>query len=110
MLGALAAGFVNATEVADYLCPRGVPFRDAHAVAGKLVARALAAGTDLAGLPLETYRAEHPAFDPDVYDALKPERAVERRDLLGAPARARVEAAALEAVARLRARLAPAAG
>jgi argininosuccinate lyase len=101
MRRALDAGFVNATEVADYLVDKGVAFREAHAVAGRLVARAIEASTDLASLPLETYREEHPAFDAGVYPVLEPERAVERRDLPGAPARARVEAAAREAIERL---------
>lgn len=101
MRRALDAGFVNATEVADYLVDKGVAFRDAHAVAGRLVARAIEAKTDLPGLSLEVYREEHPAFDEDVYAVLEPERAVERRDLVGAPARARVKAAVDEAITRI---------
>ena len=101
MAVALNAGFVNATEVADYLAAKGVPFRDAHAVAGRLVARALTAGTDLSSLPLSTYREEHAAFDDDVFPALQPERAIERRNITGGPARARVDAAAREAIARI---------
>jgi argininosuccinate lyase len=104
MAAALRAGFVNATEVADYLVEKGVPFREAHAVAGRLVARALAAETDLASLSLAVYRDEHPAFAEDVYQALDVERAVERRNIVGAPARARVEAAIRDALARLAAR------
>ncbi len=101
MRAALGAGFVTATEVADYLATKGVPFRDAHAVAGRLVARAIGAQTDLVSLPLAAYRDEHPAFDADIFEALDPERAIERRDLLGGPARARVERAVLECIARL---------
>lgn len=91
MAESLKSGFVNATEVADYLVGKGVPFREAHAVTGRLVARALAARTDLASLPLSVYRDEHPAFDQDVYEALDVARAVERRNVLGGPARAQVE-------------------
>jgi argininosuccinate lyase len=105
MARALGAGFVNATEVADYLAAKGVPFRDAHAVAGRLVARALTAKTDLASLPLAEFRAEHAAFDDDLYQALDPERAIERRELVGGPARQRVLAAIAEATARIQARL-----
>jgi argininosuccinate lyase len=104
MRRALDAGFVNATEVADYLVEKGVAFREAHAVAGRLVARAIELKTDLPSLPLSVYREEHAAFDEGIFLVLEPERAVERRDLVGAPARARVEAAAREAIARISAR------
>jgi len=90
MRQALRAGFVDATEVADYLAARGVPFRDAHHVSGRLVQLALSAGKVLSELTLPELRAEHPAFDQDVYAALDPETAVERRQLPGAPARAMV--------------------
>jgi argininosuccinate lyase len=83
---------------------KGVPFRDAHAVSGRLVARAIEAKTDLPGLSLEVYREEHPAFDEGIYPVLEPERAVERRDLVGAPAKKRVHAAAREAIERITAR------
>ncbi|MDP3274104.1 MAG: argininosuccinate lyase [Deltaproteobacteria bacterium] len=106
MRRALDAGFVNATEAADYLVEKGVAFRDAHAVAGRLVARAIEAKTDLASLPLPVYLEEHPAFDQGIYSVLEPERAVERRDLLGAPAKRRVQAAAESAITRLTERLA----
>jgi argininosuccinate lyase len=101
MRAALGAGFVNATEVADYLAAKGVPFRDAHAVAGRLVARAIERGTDLASLPIEAFREENAAFEGDIYDALGAETAVERRTLVGGPARERVEEAVEEAIARI---------
>ena len=104
MRAALGAGFVTATEVADWLAARGVPFRHAHEVAGRLVARALSKGCELAALTLDDFRAEHPSFDETIYTALDPETAVERRDLPGGPARARVRAAIAEARARLEGR------
>jgi argininosuccinate lyase len=104
MRRALDAGFVNATEVADYLVDKGVAFREAHAVSGRLVARAIEAKCDLPSLPLSVYREEHPAFDEGIYPVLEPERAVERRDLVGAPAKARVAAAAHDAIERISAR------
>jgi argininosuccinate lyase len=103
MRDALAEGFLDATEVADYLVTLGVPFRDAHHVAGKLVARALAKGVSLPDLPLETFREEHESFDEDVYAALDMETAIERRDVLGGPKRSRVEAALVDLRTRLRA-------
>lgn len=90
MLQALRVGFVDATEVADYLAARGVPFRDAHHVSGRLVQGALSRGKVLSDLTLQELRAEHSAFEQDVYAALDPETAVERRQLPGAPARAMV--------------------
>lgn len=92
MRRALRQGFVDATEVADYLAARGVPFRDAHHVSGRLVQVAISQGKVLAELSLETLRKEHAAFDQDIYTALDPETAVERRQLPGAPARAMVSA------------------
>ncbi|MCA9531441.1 MAG: argininosuccinate lyase, partial [Myxococcales bacterium] len=86
MRAALRDGFLDATELADWLAARGVPFRDAHHVAGRLVARAVREGATLSELPLEALLAEHPSFDATVYDALDMETAAERRDLLGGPA------------------------
>ena len=104
MRAALAQGFVVATEVADYLAAKGVPFRHAHEVAGRLVARALEDGKELAQLPLAVYREAHALFDADIFHALDPEVAIERRDIPGAPARTRVLAAIADAKARLAAR------
>jgi argininosuccinate lyase len=104
MRAALGAGFTVATEVADYLAARGVPFRHAHEVAGRLVALALAQGKELGQLSLTEYRDAHALFDEDIYRALDPEVAVERRDLPGAPARRRVLAAMAGARARIEAR------
>ncbi len=95
MRAALRDGFLDATEMADWLAARGVPFREAHHVVGRLVGEAARRGVGLAQLPLEALRAEHPAFDATVYDALDMERAVERRDLPGGPARRRVQQALL---------------
>jgi argininosuccinate lyase len=81
MRKALREGFLDATEIADYLAERGVPFRDAHHVAGRLVARAVKAGKVLAELSLDEFREEDPAFEADIFAAL---------DVLGGPARAQV--------------------
>ena len=104
MRAALGAGFTVATEVADYLAARGVPFRHAHEVSGRLVARAIAEGKELAQLSLEAYREAHALFDDDIFRALDPEVAIERRDLPGAPARRRVLVAMAGARARIEAR------
>ncbi|MCB9592040.1 MAG: argininosuccinate lyase [Sandaracinaceae bacterium] len=91
MREALSRGFVDATEVADWLADHGVPFREAHHVTGALVKRCVDEGKTLAELPLEALREAHPAFDDTLYAALDPETAIERRALFGGPARARVD-------------------
>jgi argininosuccinate lyase len=99
MLRAVGSGHLLATEVADWLAARGVPFRQAHAVSGALVRAANDKGTDIAALTLDEMRAAAPdvSFDDDVYRVLDAEKAVDRRDVVGGPARARVERAIEEA-------------
>jgi argininosuccinate lyase len=99
MRAALSEGHLTATEVADHLAARGVPFRQAHAAAGGIVRYAIRRGVEIAGLSLEELRdasglgAGGAAIDEEIYRALDPERSIERRDVPGGPARARVEAA-----------------
>ncbi len=90
MRAAVDAGHLVATEVADYLVTQGVPFREAHDISGHLVRVATERGVELAALPLETLREAHPSFGPDISEWLDPARAVDRRDLVGGPARTRV--------------------
>jgi argininosuccinate lyase len=92
MRAAIDEGHLVATELADYLVGKGVPFREAHDVAGHLVRTAEARGVELAALSLDELRAAHPSFDASVYDWLDPARAVDRRDHVGGPARERVVA------------------
>ena len=101
MAAALHAGFLDATEVADWLASRGVPFREAHHVAGKLVQQAIKEGKTLTELSLGTYQAAHEAFDNSIFMSLDMETAVERRNVFGGPARSRVS----EAIGELRGRL-----
>jgi argininosuccinate lyase len=89
---AIDEGHLVATELADYLVTRGVAFREAHDVAGRLVRLATERRVELRALPLDELRAVHPAFGPDVSEWLDPARAVDRRDLVGGPARRRVMA------------------
>ncbi|TDY46713.1 argininosuccinate lyase [Alicyclobacillus sacchari] len=72
---AFASDFSNATDLADYLVRRGLPFREAHAVVGHLVSDAIGKGTNLAGLELAEMQARCPLIQEDVYEVL-PERAV----------------------------------
>ena len=81
-----AGGFANATDCADYLVKRGVPFRDAHRVVGELVAHCLGEDKALLDLSLEELKAFHPAFEADVFDAISLQACVDRRLIPGAPA------------------------
>ena len=81
-----AGGFTNATDCADYLVTKGVPFRDAHRVVGQLVALCLDRGIPLDALSLEELRQHHPAFGEDVYEAMSLDACVRRRSLPGGPA------------------------
>ncbi len=83
MRRALAEGFCNATELADYLVGRGAPFRDAHEITGKAVAEAESMGQRLEDLPLERLRDLSELIEEDVYEALAYETAVARRETPG---------------------------
>lgn len=90
MYKALGEGFLDATELADWLAERGVPFRDAHHISGRLVALGVATSRTLAEIPMAELKKESEVFDDSVYRALDPEVAVERRDLVGGPAKKQV--------------------
>lgn len=90
MAAALRGGYITATEVADYLVRRGVPFREAHHLAGRAVRDAEAAGCELWELPLEAFRRLSPKFDADVLRAATPEGAVAAKDVPGGTAPGRV--------------------
>ncbi|MDR2502765.1 MAG: argininosuccinate lyase [Deltaproteobacteria bacterium] len=80
---ALAKGYVNATELADYLVSKGIPFRDAHGLTGAAVSLAEKRGVGLEDLPLDDLRAICPAIDEGLYPLLAPETAVRRRTTPG---------------------------
>jgi argininosuccinate lyase len=80
-----------ATDLADYLVRKGVPFRRSHHVVGQAVRRAEKLGVVLNELSLAEYRAIHPAFTEDIYDVFDFERSVEARDTKGGTARSAVE-------------------
>lgn len=75
--------FSNATELADYLASKGIPFREAHAIVGKLVLKGLETETNLQDIPLAEYKQISPLIEEDVYHDLQSEVAVERRNSLG---------------------------
>ncbi len=78
-------GSTNATDAADYLVSRGVPFRDAHGIVGQLVLRCLEKGIGLDELPLDEFRQISPVFDSDIYEAVSMKACVEKRLTVGAP-------------------------
>ncbi|HEM6418160.1 TPA: argininosuccinate lyase [Streptococcus suis] len=75
--------FSNATELADYLASKGLPFRQAHEIVGKLVLECSKAGYYLQDVPLERYQELSPVIGSDIYTALESETAVSRRNSLG---------------------------
>lgn len=83
---ALKGDFLLATELADYLAAKGVPFREAHHVVGRLVKECEDAQEDFRALDAERLRAAHPAFDSDALEWLVPESAAERRTSFGGTA------------------------
>ena len=90
MRRAADGGYINATDCADYLAKKGLPFRDAYKVTGALVAYAIDAGKTLAELPLDEYRRFSPLFDADVYEALDMHTCMALRNSQGGTAPARV--------------------
>ena len=87
MRKAAAGGFINATDCADYLVKKGLPFRDAYKATGTLVARCIELGETLETLPMEEYQTVCEAFDQGVYEAISLENCVNGRSVLGGPAR-----------------------
>ncbi len=80
---AVAEDFSNATDVADYLAAKGVPFREAYNLVGKVVKTSLAAGKLLKDLMIEEWQQIHPAFESDIYEAIAPRQVVAARNSYG---------------------------
>ena len=78
-------GFTNATDAADYLVNKGVPFRDAHGIIGQLVLYAIDQNKDLDDLTIAEFKAISEVFDDDIYDAINVETCVNKRNTIGAP-------------------------
>ena len=85
MLAAAKKGFINATDCADYLTKKGVPFRDAYKAVGQLVYACTAAGKTLEELTLAELQAAHPLFEADVYEAIDLHTCVSQRNSYGGP-------------------------
>ncbi|MBS1008536.1 argininosuccinate lyase [Leuconostoc suionicum] len=86
MLATTQDDFSNATELADYLATKGVPFREAHAIVGQLVLTGIQSKTPLQKMALSDLQAVAPQIEEDIYDKLQSETAVNRRTSLGGTA------------------------
>ena len=91
MRRAAQAGFINATDLADYLVRKGLPFREAYKISGQIVAECIASGRVLETLPLDAYRSHSPLFDEDVYQAVDLDVCVSKRISAGGTCVAEVE-------------------
>ncbi len=85
MAASATGGYINATDAADYLVRKGVPFRDAHGIIGRLVLTCIQKGVAMDDLPLEDWKAECEAFEDDIYEAISLETCVSKRLTKGAP-------------------------
>ena len=83
---AAAGGFALATDLAEYLVERGMPFREAHETIGSLVRDTIAEGRSLEDLSLEDFRRHSGRFDTDVLEMLDPENSIKVRSVIGGPA------------------------
>lgn len=86
MARAARGGFTNATEVADYLAKKGIPFRKAHEIVGRLVLDCIQKGKSLEELNLEEYKEASEVIENDIYDAINIEKCVAARNVAGGPA------------------------
>lgn len=86
MQAALRDGFLLATDLADYLVEKGMPFREAHHVAGRAVALGVATSTRLEDMDTDTFKSINPAIEGDIHASLDVQRTLARRNLVGGPA------------------------
>ncbi|MBO4472404.1 MAG: argininosuccinate lyase [Clostridia bacterium] len=91
MAQAAKEGYINATDLADYLAKKGVPFREAYKIVGEIVRDATAKGVTLEEIPLEEYKKRSPAFDADLYEEISLETCVAKRTSEGGTAISSVE-------------------
>lgn len=92
MLQAARGGFTNATDLADYLVRKNIPFRDAHSIVGRLVAYCLDEGKNLDNLTLIEFKTFSPLIENDIYQAIAVETCMANRNTIGGPSIAQVEA------------------
>lgn len=87
LYNAAKGGFTNATDAADWLVKHGVPFRDAHSYIGKLVAYCLTENKSLEDLTIQEFKTVADIFDSTIYDAIKIEKCVQARNVIGGPSK-----------------------
>ncbi|MEG0036306.1 MAG: argininosuccinate lyase, partial [Oscillospiraceae bacterium] len=92
MRAAAGKGFINATDCADYLTKKGLPFRDAYTIVGRLVSRCIETGDTLESLKIEEYKTLSPVFDTDIYTEISLDNCVAMRHVPGGPAEESVRA------------------
>jgi len=102
MMAASKGGFTNATDLADYLARKGLPFRDAHEIVGKLVAYCLNEDKNLDDLSLEEFQEFSPLIEEDVYDAISVISCVKKRQTIGGPAPEQVKKSIAEGREKIR--------
>lgn len=83
MRRAVTDDYSNATDLADYLAKKGIPFRQAHAISGRAVREGIERGKYLQDFTLDEYKALSPLIEDDVYEAIKPETCVRNRNSYG---------------------------
>jgi len=101
MLFAVQEGFINATDLADYLVTKGVPFREAHGIVGTAVRYCVEHNKKLEDLEIEDFRKFSDLIDEDVYDILPIEKCVERRNSLGGTSSISTDVQIVEAIREL---------
>ncbi|MEQ9357272.1 argininosuccinate lyase [Coleofasciculus chthonoplastes] len=101
LASAVAEDFSNATDVADYLASKGIPFREAYNLVGKVVRTCLGAGKLLKDLTVSEWKEIHPAFDEDIYDAIAPTQVVSARNSYGGTGFEQVRRALAQAQERM---------
>ena len=102
MRAAAAKGFINATDCADYLTKKGVPFRDAYKLTGSMVAHCIETGKTLEELTLEEFKSFSPIFEKDIFEAIDLINCCEGRRSQGGPSKASVKAQIAAAQARIK--------
>ncbi len=91
MKNAALKGFINATDCADYLVKKGLPFREAYKITGKIVAYCIEQNTDLEKLETTEYKQFSHLFEQDIYEAINLENCVKKRNVTGGPSKEQVE-------------------
>lgn len=86
MYDGVSRGFINATDAADYLVKKGIPFRTAHRVIGELVQNCVQRGLSLDQLDIDDFKRVSPVFEKDILEHIKPESCVKLRNIPGGPA------------------------